>query len=745
MNSAARGRTGAMFAAISLAALFAATPSDAAPQVTVTRTPALIRQLALPSAPRESTTLTLTNAGDASTFVRLTASADFFTHSPDHVTLEPGKSQLVTIIAGTRAASLEPTEGYSIPTGNGVPPGMKIPVKVHFYPLSAIVGENDIRPERPRVEVSAPASVDPTGTITVRNTGTPNRAFVTSDSLWLVPDSAVSVPEDGNATLGFRVIRSQRPDAPAVSGSVTGSISLAWQTESGPKGGYASSFSVLDTVRPVTTAGTIPPLPAGEIALFIPGVGNVTGSGGKQFVSDISILNPSGAAYASDVRLHYLSASGAASILYSLGTISPDNAVAIADVVRSTFGLSEQVGVLQIRGRQIGSVAVNANVYNVANPAGSYGTTIPVLRSDRSAKASESIVISGIRRDALSHTNLYLQETSGVGTNVDIEILNAAGTVIVRRLAEPVGAFAVKTIGDVTPAGGVACRVTNRGSGSVNAFATPVDDASGDTWALPDWNRMFGLTGSQPMLIPVAGAVPGANNTYFRTDVAITNAGTGAANVALRYVPQTGTPISKSVPIARDQTVSYADVVVSAFNATPPTLGFIVVTPPGGSRIHVTSRTYTTVVGQKATYGTGVPTLPATAGLRLGQVKVFAALDDVTRNAIVAGTPGTFRTNFGLVETSGKPATVRVTARFFNGRPFSTVSSATYRDFTLAANELKLLSGLLASIFGESRETQLGDLHNVQAKFEVIGGDGTVLPFITTTDNGSGDTLFRLD
>jgi hypothetical protein len=728
-----------------LAALGAAVgQAVGAPQVLVTRSPQLVVQLALPSEPRKTTAFTLTNVGDAATFVMLSRSADFFTQSPDHFTLQAGGSQTVIITAAYKPYALDPYEGYSIPSGAGVPPGLKVAVQILFRPLGLIIGDNDIIPERPRVEVAAPAGSDPSGSLPLRNSGGANRAFVASDSPWLVAQSIIDAPENGTATLPFRIVRASRPDAPSPSGSVIGSISLNWQTESGMKGGYKSSATVIDTVKPVSAPATIPVLPPDEIALFVPGVGNVTGSGQKVFLSDVSAINPSIGAYANEIRLYYRSAAGS-SFLHTISAIAPQRGIILADIVKSVFGQNEQVGVLQIRGRRAETLGINASVFNVSNSAGTYGTAIPVFRSDRSLAQNETIVIPGIRRDDSSHTNLYLQETSGLATTADIEFLAANGSVIGPRTAEAVGAFAVRTLNDVAPAGAVTARIRNSGAGRLTAYATPVDDASGDTWALVDWNRQFGMSGSEPMVIPVAGAVAGARLTYFRTDVAIANAGTAATTAALRYYRQNGEPVSHSVPLTLGQTATFGDVVTSAFKLTPPSLGFIIVTPAAGARLSISSRTYTTVQGEKATFGTGVPTLPATAGLVAGESKLFGAVDDTTRAAVQAGAPGTFRTNFGLVETGGGTAVVRVHARFFNGTPLTTVVGGGWRDFPLKPYELVLATGFLNTILGEARETTFGDLHDIQARFEVLSGTGRVVPFITTTDNGTGDTLLRID
>ena len=49
------------------------------------------------------------------------------------------------------------------------------------------------------------------------------------------------------------------------------------------------------------------------------------------------------------------------------------------------------------------------------------------------------------------------------------------------------------------------------------------------------------------------------------------------------------------------------------------------------------------------------------------------------------------------------------------------------------------------AIIGPERETTLGDLHDFQVEFRVVGGDGAVTVFAETFDNGSGDWVLRTE
>jgi len=49
------------------------------------------------------------------------------------------------------------------------------------------------------------------------------------------------------------------------------------------------------------------------------------------------------------------------------------------------------------------------------------------------------------------------------------------------------------------------------------------------------------------------------------------------------------------------------------------------------------------------------------------------------------------------------------------------------------------------AILGDTRESDLGDLRDIQLEIRVIGGEGAVTPFVIASDNGSGDAIVRLE
>jgi hypothetical protein len=285
---------------------------------------------------------------------------------------------------------------------------------------------------------------------------------------------------------------------------------------------------------------------------------------------------------------------------------------------------------------------------------------------------------------------------------------------------------------------------TSSGSGKFLAYATPVDNLSGDNWSLVDWSRQLGYSGGDPVVIPVAGVLQGANNTFFRTDATITNTVGSPGAGTLQFFPRSGSPSTRQITLGARQSTTLNDVIGTFFGAASGSVGYLLFTPSAGT-FAITNRTYTTAVGQLATFGSAAPTLPASGSLKTGALRAIGSLDDASRATIVAARPATFRTNFGLVETSGNSVTVRVTLRFNYpaGGKLQAVGSA-FKDYTLAPNQFLQLNGIATEILGATRDT-LGDLHALEADFQVISGSGAVAVFTSSIDNGTGDSILRTE
>lgn len=725
--------------------------------VNVTSLPSAMLQPA--NAGGASTSYALTNSGSDAARVDLTQDGPaFFTQSPPSFTLAPGATQIVTITALAEPAGSY--EGNSIVSVQGAGTVVRVPVKLlSAAPPSGVV---NAQPPQPRVDVAAPPGTSPSGTVQFTNSGNATlTGILTSDVPWIIPQKGVvTIAPGATATFSFTIDRTLRPDSAGPIGSIEGNIILSFLPGTGSTFAKrpldtttvipsVSLVKVVDTAQPAVTVAGIPAIGAGEVALFVAGAGHVTGTNGTQFVSDVNVLNAQGGRSVDDLKMYYTSSIGSASSAKAaaIPAVPGQVSVAVADVVKNVFnGTSNEVGTVQIRSKDADKLAVAATVITPNNPNGIFGNTIPVFRSDRAVAASNALVLTGLRKDATTHTNFYIQETAGSAATVQTDFLGADGATISSR-TDAVDPFKLLQLVNAVPNGAVAAVMTNTstGGGKIAAYATPVDEASSDTWAIADWSKQYGYAGSDPVIIPIAGSVHGANSTFYRTDVAITNRGTAQASGKLRYISRTGNAIEKTINLGAKQTNVITDVIGTLFNVTDDSTGFLIFTPASGGSFAVSSRTFTTTGSGSATFGAGVPVVAAASALRAGATRPIAGLADAARTTVVSRQPGTFRTNFALMETTGKAAKVRVTFRFTfpAGEKAQGVGSAS-RDYALNGNQFILFNSIAGEILGPAR-LQFGDLSNVEADFQVVDGIGAVVLFTSSVDNSTGDSILRTE
>lgn len=696
----------------------------------------------------------LVNNGGATANVNLSQTGDFFTQSPTQFSLAPGASREIVITASGKPEGSY--VGSSNPSGNGVPAGLTIPIKLLVD--RPPVGTTNVTPVGNRVDTSGTSAAAISATARFANSGTATvDALVVADQPWIVPQSAaVSIPPNSSIEVAFTIDPARRRDAADPVGSSFGNLTLRFIRGTSGSGAKISvlnsppssstSITVIHTVAPVTAASEPPRLAPGEVAIFLPGMGHVTGSVGV-FLSDLTLLNRSSAPI-HDLRMFFTPLSGAAAFSASIRQLNGNDPLVFADVVKSVFKFDAHNGSMQIRTRQADNISLAANVFNSSDPKGTYGTVIPAFRSDRAVAPGGSIYLTGLRADATSHTNLYIQEVHGAPVSARVDFYDANGGSVGAPQTHTLEGFKLIQLGRVVPEGAVSAIVTSD-PGSVGhfvAYATPVDRASGDTWAVADWARLGGFSMSEPLLIPVAGAAPGANNTYFRTDLAVMNSGTTQASATLTYYTRSGEKFDRRVEIAPRSTSIMNDVVTTLFNVSTPSVGFILLTPESGNVV-ASSRTYTTVGGSAATFGTGVATMSVASSLRAGQMRQFGGIEDSALETIQRARPGTFRTNIGMIETSGEAVTVRVTVRYTHVVSASQAAAfaASSKEYELAPRQFLQLSRVTSELIGSARDSSFGDLRGLRVDFEVVRGAGAVVVFTSSIDNGTGDSTTRTE
>jgi len=761
---------------------------DAGPNVIMTKRPEGLERTFPSLNPATGDSMTFKNIGNKGTTVSVEIPKEGFFFPDFQFDLLPGQEKTIPI-----RESLLDFEKHLVPglyvgathaEGEGVDPSMN-PIILRLLVKEPPELTPNPEPSANRVELSASAGdPNPKGSVTFTNRGAGVVAGLAfSDAPWLIPSGdEFSLRPAESKSLTFTIDIAKQQQALAANGgtgSLTGTLTLRYllptsgKTAStavlplgNPPGTGSVSVTLVSTVTPSVSSTTIPPLPDIHGQLFLAGVGHAQGSVGL-FISDLTIFpqvmrgNSSFRSLSlTDVDLYYTPlGGGTSSSKATLVSVAPPNVAAMGDFVGTVYGATQQIGSLQIRTPGYlageGAVGVNANVFNVSGKAGTFGTSIPVFTFDKFScgqDVTKKLYLTGLRKDASGHTNFYIQETCGSPAKVTLDFYDPTG-IKVGSTTTDVPPFAAIQLGTSVVPNGAVSAVLSHAAGSSGGFvgyATPVDELSGDTWAQVDWPNQRHYKGSDPVIIPVAGATPGANNTYFRTDLSIMNTGTTAGVGTLRFYNRTGETIDKTINLNPLQTATYVDVTTTLFGITTPHVGYMVFTPSSGTFV-LTSRNYSTPVGSNASFGTAVPTLSLSAALRSpqlisgtqfpGDIRRIGGIEDASPDTIAAQRGATFRSNFGLIETTGQPVTVKVTVYYTYTSSLTSTLTGASTTFDLAPRQFMLV-GLGSAIFGANRASA-GDLHNITVEFEVTGGTGKVLPFISSVDNGSSDSTFR--
>jgi hypothetical protein len=686
----------------------------------------------------------LTNLGRVPTTITLGQTGQFFTQSPTSFTLAAGATQVVTITTTVQAAGKY--EGASLPAGAGVPAGLSIPVRLFL--ATAPTGTVTPTTAVARTEIAAPANENPSGSVSFTNRGTGTlQGIATSDALWLIPQTDTVVIEAGaTKEVTFTTNRALRPDAASAGGAAVATLTLSYVDFGGSSsvkqifqaagsGGRGSiSVTVVDVVKASATSTAPPPLAAGEMALFVPGLFQAPGSSSDLL---LSVIGNS----ISDLKL-YLGAQGRSPVLGSLDQIAPNAGLALPSILQSIFASTAATGTVQVRSASLSRVSVAALQTNTASLAGSFITALPTFRSDRSAGASETIYLAGIEKTPARLANVFVQEVSGLPAAATVEYLGPGGDVVSSRDAE-LAAFTLLSLPDSAPAGAASVRITNtsRTGARIVAYATLVDATTQDAWTIVDSQFVAGPSAEQIVaVLPAASTAAVTGNALYLLnpesnplEITVTSQVNPVRRRAVRTSQDSATTSAAvRVTVGPRQTLLLPIAFTSGFARLTAARPFI-----------ASARSMQTAAGRAGGFGSALPVSPVAAALAAGQSRRFSSVDDSTRTTVAAATPVTYRTNVGLIEVSGQSIMVRLTLRFtFSSGTKSSAQGLSTATVQVPANQLLIVNEIARAVIGASRDS-LGDLRNMQLDVEVVSGGGRLLPFVQVIDNGSGDSAIR--
>jgi hypothetical protein len=220
-----------------------------------------------------------------------------------------------------------------------------------------------------------------------------------------------------------------------------------------------------------------------------------------------------------------------------------------------------------------------------------------------------------------------------------------------------------------------------------------------------------------PIFIAASAHAVGANESVWRTDLALLNGGSSAATISMKYLPRGAD--NSSTPCVSAGTVSAAaskglnDVVLAAFGVNAGAGGIAIYSD--ATKFSAMSRTYNQA--PEGTYGQGIPARAASSGILAGQTKTLLQLHENTA----------YRTNVGFLNTSS--GTTQLTAYYYN----ESGSLLGNLPYTLKPYEMLQEDQAFKKVTPSAI---------TNGRVEVTVNSGSALAYASVTDNITGDPTY---
>ncbi|MFN2443395.1 MAG: hypothetical protein ABR517_11990 [Thermoanaerobaculia bacterium] len=141
-----------------------------------------------------------------------------------------------------------------------------------------------------------------------------------------------------------------------------------------------------------------------------------------------------------------------------------------------------------------------------------------------------------------------------------------------------------------------------------------------------------GFAAATDLIIPVTGALPGADDSQWQGEMTLHNASTDPAIIAVTYFPSGGTPVTQEIVVEGRSTVNYENAIFELFGIESGSGALLLEISEGAQgRLAVTSRVMN--VSPSGRFGQHVPAVSGTNTLRSGSTAVVTgpARADETR------------------------------------------------------------------------------------------------------------------
>lgn len=480
------------------------------------------------------------------------------------------------------------------------------------------------------------------------------------------------------------------------------------------------------SVSVATPVSQAPKTPPPTSTWIVPAVAHADGIG-AQFISDIRLANVN-TTFTSSYQLTFTASNsdGTKNGQQTKIDLQPGQVAALNDILHDAFGLATSgtsaTGVLEIRA--LGTVSpgtvASSRTYSVAT-AGTYGQLVPAIAIDKVATSGGApLILSHAGQSTAQRMNLGIVESLGFATTGHIRAYNATGQLLadVPYTLRPfeqqqINSFLARnglTLSSAHIEVSVDPAAAGTTTGGVTAYASMLDNKTNDA-SVVGGVKAAALTSKRYVLPGVAEGTTVGDHS----EVRVLNAGANSADATFTFYPRGASAIIKSQSIAPGEIKNYDNVVASLFGATSSD-GSMVVTTPNDSQLLITSRTFKNAANG-GSFGMLQTALAPTDGVGSGETAQIVQLEESDK----------FRTDLGLAELTGAPATV--TVKYTS--PDSKVSASV--DINLNANEYRNETSILSRMSGVTGSTYNGRLTIT------VSGSGRVAAYGALVDKSTND------
>ncbi|HVR42540.1 MAG TPA: hypothetical protein VMS56_03760 [Thermoanaerobaculia bacterium] len=566
----------------------------------------------------------------------------------------------------------------------------------------------------------------------------------TTDRDWLTvqPNSGIVGPEGVTLTVVIDPV-----DLPV--GSTIGTVLVEF-TEVGASGKSAQSNHTTTTstsvsltlVTPVTNTGKSGPVAE---SLVIPAVAHAGGVA-SAWRTDVRLINLGTSVKKYALNLTESGQDGTQSGKTSEIQLAPGQITALNDVVKHWYGIGSLpgesgTGTLEIRpldaaGKTAAQTPVTRTLVSLASSrtynqttTGTLGQFIPAIpfaafvgQTPPEAEQRSVLSLQQLAQSTDYRTNVGVVEAAGKSATVTMRFFDAAGVELF-TLPVTLQPGEHRQFDQILAKNGVANVASARaelevtgGDGKIAAYASVIDNRTGDPLLVQAVD--LATLGAQKYVVPgVAHFETGQAN--WRSDLQLFNAGLASVRARLAFFRQQETTAAQTVEVDLEPGTVTAlnDILQNTFGESNSG-GAVHVTTDVESRLVITGRTYDQQ--EDGTFGQFISAVTEEQAIGLG---------DRPMQVLQMEESAKVRTNLGLVEVTGQPVLIEITAHPAESRVSPTI------QLNLAGNEFRQLNQVL-------RILNAGTTYNARVSLRVIGGNGRIAAYGSAIDNSTQDPTY---